>query len=427
MSKRHLSVQNKGAEHEQQQQQSSSVLTRLSSKRANTNESNSTKKPKIEEKYVDKENIPKRQTRQSTKSKVPERLPSPPPPPPPPVLSPVKIIEPVLDNTTDDSDVDELEVVSDNEEEQRQAADDNGKDHPTNKQYVIYENAGPKNEPFIISKTARFWNQKYRKVLRHVNPDAFGMYIHNDFSCYGELEVVENCLLDITKAIFIVQQGFLERLNYVRKPADKINYVLGFRRIEALSILLDFTDGISGIDDGERFGEIMRVIGACYVTILRGLLPQIMFKKVENTDKNLVKKLNTISKQIPNFKQVLERALVVGYNFLTIGDVCSAYTNILQTVYCNWVFIMEKTSIDFKKKPASFDQDLWNALKHAASIDKDEIDCGDTETFDFMKELRSYKGQYGLGGDAHDLSKWTRSDRAAYSLDRFNTLDSLWF
>jgi hypothetical protein len=321
MPKRYLTVQNKGNEHEQQQQQSSSIATRSSSKRASTNELIPVKKVKI-----DKENIPEDQTNQSNE-------------PEPDISPPQNVIIPVLNaplNPTDDSD-DEFDDNEEEEEEQTPissiADTDHGKDHPTNKEYLIYENTDPNKEPYIISKTARYWSLKYRKVLRHVFPDAYGMYIHADFSCYGELEVVENCLLDLTKTIFIIQQNILNRSNYVRKSNDKINYILGFRRLEVLTILLDYADGISGIDDGDRFYDIMRVIGACYVTILRGLLPKIMFEKVENIDENLIKKLKQISKKIPNFKQVLEQALIVGYMFLTIADVCSAYTKILQVCF----------------------------------------------------------------------------------------------
>jgi hypothetical protein len=60
-----------------------------------------------------------------------------------------------------------------------------------------------------------------------------------------------------------------------------------------------------------------------------------MFEKIENFDENLIKKLKQISKKIPNFKQVLEQALCVGYIFLTIADVCSAYTKILQVCLLN--------------------------------------------------------------------------------------------
>jgi hypothetical protein len=44
-----------------------------------------------------------------------------------------------------------------------------------------------------------------------------------------------------------------------------------------------------------------------------------------------------------------------------------------------------------------------------------------------MKELRSYKEQYGLGGDSHDLSKWSRAQRADYALGRQNPFVGFWF
>ena len=302
MPKRYLTVQNKDDEQQQ-------TLSKVKSLRKNNDQT--VKKSEIKETNIDKENKPKRQSNDKTNKRK---------------HSPSINIEVISDTNQTDSDNDEVEepLFSSIDDE------DHGKDYPANKQYLIYENATPKKEPLIISKTARYWSFKYRKVLCHVNPDAYGMYIHADFSCYGELEVVENCLLDLTKSVFIVQQGILDRLSFKSKPVEKVNYVLGFRRLEALTILLDYTNGISGIDDGERFGNMIRVIGACYVTILHGLLPRTMFKKLDKIDDNLIKTLNKIAKQIPNFKQVLERALIIGHMFVTIGDICSAYTNILQ-------------------------------------------------------------------------------------------------
>jgi hypothetical protein len=79
----------------------------------------------------------------------------------------------------DTENVQEPESSSDEEddEEQQQGLlpissvieNNDGKIHPTNKQYFIYENT----EPNMISKTARFWSRKYLKVLRHVDPDAY--------------------------------------------------------------------------------------------------------------------------------------------------------------------------------------------------------------------------------------------------------------
>jgi hypothetical protein len=145
------------------------------------------------------------------------------------------------------------------------------------------------------------------------------MYIHNDFICYGELEIIENCLMDMAKGIFVKHGNHMTHANYI----------LAFRRLEALTILLDCGNNFVGMDDGDRYDQILRVIGACYVTILSGLLPKSMFdnKELNNDD---LKNLNKISQQIPNFKDVIKRALIIGRMFLTIGNVPTGYTNILQ-------------------------------------------------------------------------------------------------
>ena len=146
------------------------------------------------------------------------------------------------------------------------------------------------------------------------------MYIHNDFVCYGELEVIENCLIDITKKVF-------------HKRKDQLNFhhcILAFRRLEALTIVLDNAHCFVSIDDVSRFHEIIRVIGACYVTILRSLLPKAMLIDNEELNNDDMEKLHKISQQLPNFKQVLKRALIFGHIILSTGSILSAYTNILQ-------------------------------------------------------------------------------------------------
>lgn len=145
------------------------------------------------------------------------------------------------------------------------------------------------------------------------------MYIHNDFVCYGELEVIENCLIDIAKGIFLKRKAQM----------SFSHYIMSFRRLEALVILLDCTDNFPGMDDGDRFADIVRVIGALYVTILRDLLPKSMFNDEELT-KDDMRKLDKIYHQLPNFKEVIKRALIMGRMHLTIGDTFSAFTNILQ-------------------------------------------------------------------------------------------------
>ncbi|CAF4761501.1 unnamed protein product, partial [Rotaria magnacalcarata] len=60
-------------------------------------------------------------------------------------------------------------------------------------------------------------------------------------------------------------------------------------------------------------------------------------------------------------------------------------------IYCNWVLVMDKVTIDWNKKTTN--NNLWKALKHAAQIDRNNIDYGDKESFDYLKELRLYKGR----------------------------------
>lgn len=77
----------------------------------------------------------------------------------------------IIDTEKSESSIDQEE-----EEEEKEPwpiaafiENNDGKVHPTNKQYFVYENA----QPSMVSNTARFWSRKYLKVLRHVNPDAY--------------------------------------------------------------------------------------------------------------------------------------------------------------------------------------------------------------------------------------------------------------
>lgn len=271
-----------------------------------------------------------------------------------------------------------------------------GQIHPENKQYFIYENTTPS----MVSHTARFWARKYLNILPHVNPDAYRMYIHNDFSFYGELEIIENCLLDIAKGIFLK-----------RKPPITLTHLITtFRRIEALTILLDVADSFPMMDDGQRFTEFVRLIGSCYVTVLRELLPRSMFTNQQLTSDEL-KKLKQIAHQLPNFHEVLQRALITGKEYLSIGDEFSGYTHVLGMIYCNWMFYIENTRVNFDDK----DDDISEALKHASKIPDDIED----ESFNFMQDLAVYSTTYpDLGGNSHDLRKWSKAKRDLYSFDR---------
>ncbi len=79
------------------------------------------------------------------------------------------------------TNIEESESLTDEEEEEEEEKEllpiasvienNNGRIHPTNNQYFLYENT----QPSMISNTARFWSRKYLKVLRNVNPDLYNV------------------------------------------------------------------------------------------------------------------------------------------------------------------------------------------------------------------------------------------------------------
>ncbi|CAF1434946.1 unnamed protein product [Adineta ricciae] len=314
-----------------------------------------------------------------------------------------------VEHDSDGEEDEEDEVVEEEEEEEgpisiSQVIELNeGTIHPKHKEYFIYEGT----DLSMVSRTARFWSRKYLQALRHVNPDAYNMYIHNDFVCYGELEVLENCLIDLAKGTLLKHKGQM----------NSANCITAFRRLEALTIVLKEADNFVGMDDGDRFVAILRVIGACYVTILGTLLPKSLFHNgsVENEDD--IKKLTKLAQQLPNFKEVLKQALIRARLYLQIGDARTAYINVLYTIYCHWSTIIDKNRIDLNVKSDEQDEEIWEALKCAARIKKTAY----KESFNFLKELEIYSKMYpDLGGHSHDLRKWSKTRRNMYSFDNMD-------
>ena len=148
------------------------------------------------------------------------------------------------------------------------------------------------------------------------------MYVHNDFLCYGELEIIENCLLDLAKGTFLKHKGQL----------NSTHQITAFRRLEALTIVLEHSDNFPGIDDGPRFCALLRVIGACYVSILVSSLPKSLFHGASLDDEE-TRKLHKVAQQLPNFKEVIKRALIRGHMYLQIGSVPTAYINVLHVSF----------------------------------------------------------------------------------------------
>ncbi len=85
--------------------------------------------------------------------------------------------------------------------------------------------------------------------------------------------------------------------------------------------------------------------------------------------------------------------------------------------------IIDKILIDFNEN----DEAISKALKHAAGVSKNAFN----ESFDFMKELGVYSiNNPGLGGNSHDLRKWSQAQRNLYSFDNMDdeeAQENFWF
>ena len=103
------------------------------------------------------------------------------------------------------------------------------------------------------------------------------------------------------------------------------------------------------------------------------------------------------------------------------------FSFLMQIVYTNWVEIMEGKTIDLNAAPSEGQKELWNAMKQAVEVEKKGIDHATKESFDFMNEVQIYKRAHGMGGDSHDISKWSKSERSQYSLSRYETGRGWWF
>lgn len=88
---------------------------------------------------------------------------------------------------------------------------------------------------------------------------------------------------------------------------------------------------------------------------------------------------------------------------------------------------MEDRTIDLNQTAPKGKESLWKAMKNALEIEKNGIDEGGKESFNFLQELEKYRRQYRMGGNYHDLRTWSKAERAQYSFDRPRGGRGFWF
>ena len=96
----------------------------------------------------------------------------------------------------------------------------------------------------------------------------------------------------------------------------------------------------------------------------------------------------------------------------------------VQIVYTNWLFLLKNETVDLESSAPKSKKALWEALRQALDIEKYGIVAGGPESFNFLQELETYQERYGsMGNDSYDLKKWSKEERGASSLDRFDDSD----
>jgi hypothetical protein len=147
------------------------------------------------------------------------------------------------------------------------------------------------------------------------------MYIHQDFIDYGAFELMENCLIDLANDIFLSKT----------MPMNFSRSIYAFRRWEALILLFDpILTSITRINDDKRCQHMIRLIGACSITILNHLLPKSIFKSFSTAPMSKFdrQQIHKVSQYLLNFKIILQHALIIADRLLSTTHAAILQVNI---------------------------------------------------------------------------------------------------
>ncbi|KAF9450139.1 hypothetical protein P691DRAFT_495711 [Macrolepiota fuliginosa MF-IS2] len=237
------------------------------------------------------------------------------------------------------------------------------------------------------------------------NPDAFDMYIYNDYFPYAIHNLIESTF------------------GTVKSKVNKKDWVEAFYAIEALTVFFEFESTWTTCDDGDLTRSTDKLYGALLLTILKGL-----------------KDTNQLTTEVfPNLESILSAAYTFGELMKTIS--CkSEYTTACKAI-ANSLF----------KETTAADRALYEARlrEHVASLEdpdeskevlegveeylkkvkkekvvwymKGKIGKAEIKNTGLTKAWNDYRGKAPpvpfRGPPEWDLSKWTEKDKKAFSFD----------
>lgn len=202
-------------------------------------------------------------------------------------------------------------------------------------------------------------------------PDMFEMYIYNDFEGYGQIEMIENLIVAHDK---LLKKG--------TDTKDLWTQMVSF----GLFLTNAELDAVSMVDDGERYFELMELVGLAFLSALNEL--------------DLVGKLGPDSE----FKDI---PFIMGAFVNVAAEHDSEDTG-------DWTQYIVRYAID--KKIDLITHKLKKLVEEHKGPVSMPAKAGDK--WGFKKKLRAYKSKHGkCGGHQFDITKMSAAERKRYAFD----------
>ncbi|KAJ3532476.1 hypothetical protein NMY22_g7726 [Coprinellus aureogranulatus] len=172
------------------------------------------------------------------------------------------------------------------------------------------------NPETMISVKGKELAEELRKKADGRDPDAFDMYVFNDFYGYGVMDLID------------------ETLTTLHTKITKKSYDDAYPLLEAITVFMDYEDIWTQIDDAERVELTNKLYGALAVALLRGL------KKAGRLDKE----------SFPSLEYLLKGITSIGDTLDDVGCESSDYTRVSRGIARRLFKDKSKEDFDLEKK-----------------------------------------------------------------------------
>ncbi|KAJ7590663.1 hypothetical protein C8J56DRAFT_933537 [Mycena floridula] len=256
---------------------------------------------------------------------------------------------------------------------------------------------------FMVSEEGKKLFEELSKKADNRLPDAFDMYIYNDFYSYGVLDLIDHTLSTLHH-------------KYTKKEFAEAMPVL-----EALTLLMTGEDSWTGCDDGDRVAATNVSYGALAVAIFRGLKKQ--------------NRLNT--EEFPSLEYLLRNIAEFGEQMLELLCCDASYHRVCKAI--GWNLFHGKEAANLKRHNARVAEWMKSLSKTERKNMEEEDDDDEEESTDLWykdgehedenekhkdlalsrvwKEYRDMAKQHPFplrGPPTWDLTEWSKKDKAPF-------------